>query len=145
MMRKEAAIVIRRPVRTVFPFVADAENLHHFRSDVVAVTRTSGTPTAVGATYRQVVKFAGREVEVWIENTEYEPERKLSFTAHKPDSVTVRTAFSFQTIELEHTRVAVTTEGDARSISGLARSLQKREVEALRDLQRSLESRPAEL
>lgn len=142
MLRKEAAIVIRRPVRTVFPFVADAENARGFRSDIIAVRRTSGTPVAAGATYHQVVRFAWRHVEVLVENTEYEPERKLSFTAHKPDAITVTTTFSFQAIERDHTRVEVTTEGTARSLSGLARFLQKREVEALRDLKHALESRP---
>ncbi len=142
MLQTEAATVIRRPLRTVFPFVADAENTRRFRPDIVAVTRTSGTPTAVGATYHQVVKFAWREVDVWLENTEYEPERKLSFTARKPDAVTVKTAFTFQTIELAHTRVEVSTESDAHGFSRLTRYLQKQELEALQGLKRDLESRP---
>ena len=136
--------MIRRPVRTVFPFVADAENAYRFRFDIVTVRRTSGNPTAAGATYHQVLKFAWLEVEVWLENTEHEPGRKLSFIAHGPGGgMTIRTAVSFQHIETAHTRVAVTTEGEAPSLSWLARRLQKREVESLVDLKRTLESRPS--
>ena len=136
-------MVIRRPVRTVFPFLADAENARGFRSDIVTVRRTSGTPAGAGARYHQVVKLAWRRVEILLENTEYESERKLTFTVHKPTGVTLTTTFNFQPIEREHTRVQVATEGDARSLSsGLARLLQKREVESLHDLKSVLESRP---
>ncbi len=144
-MRSDAAIVIRRPPRTVFPFVADAENAGRFRPDIVTVRRTSGTPAAAGATYRQVMKLDWRRVEVLVENTEHQPDRKLSFTTHEPNGVTVMTTYSFQPIELEHTRVTVTTDGPARNLSRLARSLRKRELEALRDLKRTLESRPFRL
>jgi hypothetical protein len=144
-VRKDAAIVIRRPPRTVFPFVADAENAGRFRPDVVAVRRTSGTPAAPGATYRQVVKLDWRRVEVLVENTEHQPDQRLSFATHEPDGVTLITTYSFQPIELEHTRVTVTTDGPARNLSRLARSLRKRDLEGLRELKRTLESRPFRL
>ena len=144
-MRSDAAIVIRRPPQTGFPFVADAENAGRFRPEIVAVRRTSGTPAAAGATYRQVMKLDWRRVEVLVENTEHQPDRKLSFTTHEPNGVAVMTTYSFQPIELEHTRVTVTTDGPARNLSRLARSLRKRELEALRYLKRTLESRPFRL
>ena len=144
-MRKDAAIVIRRPVRTVFPFVADAENAGQFRPDIVAVMRTSGTPAAAGATYRQLMKLDWRRVEVLVENTEHQPERKLSFSTHEPNGVTVVTTYRFQPIELEHTRVTVTTDGPDRDLSWLGRRLRKRELDGLRDLKRTLESRPFSL
>ena len=144
-MRKDAAIVIRRPVRTVFPFVADAENAGQFRPDIVAVMRTSGTPAAAGATYRQLMKLDWRRVEVLVENTEHQPERKLSFSTHEPNGVSVVTTYRFQPIELEHTRVTVTTDGPDRDLSWLGRRLRKRELDGLRDLKRTLESRPFSL
>ncbi|MGI8946068.1 MAG: SRPBCC family protein [Thermoleophilaceae bacterium] len=142
MAPREATIVIRRPLRTVFPFVADAENLHRSRSDVIAVNRTSGAPTAAGATYRQVVRIAWRELDLTLENTEHEPGRRLAFTARGSDRVTVRTEFSFRVIETEHTLVSVAIDGDARLLSPLARQLRKRELEALRGLKRTLEAHP---
>lgn len=142
MPRREAAIVIRRPLRTVFPFVANAENACRFRADVVAVRRTSGTPAAPGATYRQIVKLGWRQAEVLLENSEYEPGRTLSFIAHRPGGARMRTTFSFRTIESEHTRVAVTAERDRCGRGRLGRQLEKREVEALGELKRALESRP---
>ena len=76
------------------------------------------------------------------ENAEYEPGRTLSFIAHEPNGVALRTTFSFQKIESLHTRVALAAEGDGRALGGLGRRLAKREVEALRDLKRTLESCP---
>ena len=137
--------MIRRPLRTVFEFVADGENACRFRPDVVAVSRASGTPAAPGATYRQVVKLDWRQVEVLLENTQYEPRRKLSFISHGPGGAGVRTTFSFWTIESEHTRVAVTAERESRRRGRLGRQLEKREVEALGELKRALESRPFRL
>ena len=122
-MKGDASIVIRRPPRTVFSFVADAENVGRLRPDVVMVRRTTGTPAAAGATYRQVMKLDWRRVEVLVENTKHQPDRKLSFATYEPNGVTVVTTYSFQPIELEHTRVTVTTDGPARNLSRLARCL----------------------
>lgn len=140
--RSEAAIVIRRPVRAVFPFVADVENAARLRSDIVAANRTSGTPAAPGATYRQIVKLGWRRLEVLVENTEYEPDRRLSFVARKADRMTVRTTFNFRAHEIEQTRVTVAAKVEARGGGRLARHLERREVEALREVKRALESGP---
>lgn len=74
------SIVIGRPPRDVFSFVADGTTGPRWRPGILDIALVSGS--GVGAIYRQGVKGpAGRRVAADYEITAFEPARRLGFRA----------------------------------------------------------------
>ena len=74
------AITIRRPVETVFSFVADGEQCPQWRPGVLDIERVSGD--GVGTRYTQGVKGPlGRRIAADHEITVFEPNRRIEFQA----------------------------------------------------------------
>ena len=72
------AIMIRRPVETVFSFVADGEQCRQWRPGVLDIQRVSGD--GVGTRYTQGVDGPmGRRVAADYEVTVFEPNRRIEF------------------------------------------------------------------
>ena len=59
MAHAENSVTIQRPAYVVFEFVLDGTKNKLWRPAVLAVERTSGARTGVGATYRQQLKGPG--------------------------------------------------------------------------------------
>lgn len=66
MKPAKSSVFIKKPLETVFAFVADFENEPKWKPEVVKeVKQISGRPGQVGAKYREVIR-AGEE---WVEST----------------------------------------------------------------------------
>ncbi len=84
--------MIRRPLEEVFGFLADLENWSLWRPDLRASEQVSGGSMEAGATFRQALEIKGRQVELFCEVTDHEPNEKLSFACDRED---VALAFDF--------------------------------------------------
>ena len=78
MIRIDNSVVINRPVDQVFEFVANIENLPEWAGPVLEAKQTSVGPASVGTTQSQVGKFLGQRLEISLEVTEHEPNKKIS-------------------------------------------------------------------
>jgi uncharacterized membrane protein len=76
MLKVETNIVIHRPVEDVFAVLSNAENNPKWSSAFLEVNKTSEGPVGVGTTWRGVGKFLGKQIEVELEETGYEPNQK---------------------------------------------------------------------
>jgi uncharacterized membrane protein len=80
MPSAQHSVSIRRPIGTVFAFVADGENAMRWRPGVLDVAHQSGE--GLGAIYRQGVKGpGGRRIAADYEITAFEPDRRIAFRA----------------------------------------------------------------
>jgi uncharacterized protein YndB with AHSA1/START domain len=70
-------VVIRRPPREVFRFLADLENIPRWNYAIMETEKTSEGAVGVGATYRQVRSLPSRSEEAF-EITEFAPDRRLA-------------------------------------------------------------------
>ena len=70
-------VVIRRPPREVFRFLADLENIPKWNYAIVETAKTSQGAVGVGTTYRQVRSLPSRSEEA-VEITEFVPDRRLA-------------------------------------------------------------------
>jgi uncharacterized protein YndB with AHSA1/START domain len=68
--------MISRPIKEVFAFVADPENLPKWASRTYDVTKTSAAAIGVGTTFLGVGRFLEQRIESAQEVIEYEPNRK---------------------------------------------------------------------
>jgi uncharacterized protein YndB with AHSA1/START domain len=77
MVSVEQSMVISRPVRDVFDFVADPLNNPKWRDDHISTQRTSDSPAGPGATYREIVRFVGQQ-EFASQIVDYEPNQRTT-------------------------------------------------------------------
>ena len=82
-MRLTAARTVNRPAGEVFEFFSDASNNPRWQNGMVSCEWTSEPPIAVGSTYTQRARFAGRDVISEFEVTEFEPGRKIRIETTK--------------------------------------------------------------
>src|SRR5512136_775034 len=78
MITFEASILIRRPVKDVFEFVADGLNGSKWNSAVVEVMRISEGSIGIGTRYWMTRELPSGRVENTFEIIEYEPDKKLT-------------------------------------------------------------------
>jgi uncharacterized protein YndB with AHSA1/START domain len=78
MPEAKYSVTVRRPVESVFAFVADGEKCPQWRPGVIDIERVSGH--GVGTRYAQGVKGPmGRRIAADYEITVFEPGRRLEF------------------------------------------------------------------
>ena len=93
MLKIESTAVINRPIEEVFAVLSNVENNPKWSSAFLEVNKTSEGPVGVGTTWRGVGKFLGQQIEVEIEETEYEPNRKSTQKSKSPFPVDQQMTF----------------------------------------------------
>ena len=76
MAQTQQSVDIARPLQQVVAILANPVNDALWGSNLVEVTKISPGPPGVGSRFRSKVRFAGRELELVREITEYEPNRR---------------------------------------------------------------------
>jgi uncharacterized membrane protein len=130
MLKIESTTVINRPIEAVFTVLSNAENNPKWSSAFLEVNKTSEGPIGVGTTWRGVGKFLGKQIEVELEETEYEPNRKSAQKSTVPFPVNQQ--MTFENID-GSTRVNLIFEADPGGFFKLAEplfaSMAKRNIE----------------
>lgn len=117
----EESVTIDRPVEDVFTFLADIDRQAEWASLVQESVKTSSGPTAVGTTYRQVVKLLGRKIETNNEVSAYDPPHVFEFRG-KSGPIQVQMRFTL-TAQGNGTHVLESTDGETGGVFKLADSL----------------------
>ena len=146
MTRVEVTVTIERPLAEVFAFIANFENNALWQSGVEKAWLTSDLPLAVGATYTQVSRFLGRDIEFHFEVTRFEPDKAVELE-------TTSGTFPVHIVRLvepvpEGTKVTAVIEGEAgglfKLVAPLLDRITQRQIESdYARLKTLLESRPA--
>ncbi len=90
----ELSVVINRPAEEVFAVLANLENDIKWRTEWIETKNTSESPPGMGATYRLVSEFLGRQIPTVYEVIEYEPDRRAAWkTMSGPLPLTFRRTF----------------------------------------------------
>ncbi len=79
MVKTETSVTINRPIEEVFEFLTTIENNPQWQSSTLEAKQTSEGPVGLGSTAMLEAKFLGRRLELAMEITEFEPNRKFSF------------------------------------------------------------------
>lgn len=77
-MRASASLVIDVPIRTVFAFVADIENMDRWINGVTGPKRTSEGELGVGSTFESGYTYAGKTRRVAYRTVEFEPPTRIA-------------------------------------------------------------------
>jgi uncharacterized protein YndB with AHSA1/START domain len=80
MIRFEEQMVIERPIKDVFAFVSDFENMPRWNDFVLKTVKLSDGPVGRGTLYRQVYKTHEQKYQI----TEYEPNHRVTVRTLPP-------------------------------------------------------------
>lgn len=86
MPRKEASVVIQRPLEEVFAYMDDVSHEPEWQPQLVEVEQTPPGPTREGTRRRYVTEFLGKRLENTYVVVGYEPNRRVVLQT-TPDSV----------------------------------------------------------
>jgi uncharacterized membrane protein len=146
MAHAEANITIDRPIKAVFEFVLDGLNGPLWRPSVAEVERVAGTPSGVGAVYKQGLKGpGGRRIAGDYQITDCTPQELIAFQVIAGPARPTG-AYRFEAEGLG-TRVTFILDYQAKGLSRLMDPMIQRtmqgEVATLANLKAYLESQPA--
>ncbi len=79
MINLDLSTLIDRPVKDVFSFVADPNNMAKWNSAVVTIQPASPGAVGVGTKFKTVGEMLGRRLEGELQVTAYEPVNKCGF------------------------------------------------------------------
>ena len=79
MINLDLGTLIDRPVKDVFSFVANPNNMTKWNSAVVSIQQTTPGAVGIGTKFKSVGEALGRRMEGEVQVTAYEPDRKTGF------------------------------------------------------------------
>ncbi len=98
-------VVIDLPVRKIFAYVAEFENLADWSGAVIAVRNTPSGTMHVGTTVRATIRFFGRWAQFTYEVVECEPAHHITFKSIAGIAPCVF-CYSFEPLEDGRTRLS---------------------------------------
>ncbi len=126
IIKVEQSVVIERPLKEVFGFLADLRNWSLWQPDLRVSEQISGGSMEAGATFQQALDIKGRRVDLLCEVTGNEPNEKLSFACDRED-VSLALDFTLEPVG-DRTRLTVRGEGRLSGFYSLLEPLVDREA-----------------
>src|SRR4030095_13151057 len=94
MINLDLGTLIDRPVKDVFAFVANPNNMSKWNSAVVDLQQVTPGDVGVGTKFKSVGELMGRRVEGEMQVTAYEPDSRCSYQVNAgPMQVNLTLAF----------------------------------------------------
>ncbi len=84
MIKLERKWIVRKPVRQVFSFLGDLENMPQFDQQIIRVSKVSEEPIGPGTVYREESRALGWRTETTVQIAEYVPDKKITFKREGP-------------------------------------------------------------
>lgn len=129
MINLDLGTLIDRPIKDVFAFVANPNNMSKWNSAVVNLQQI--TPGAVGAgtKFRSVGEMMGRRIEGEMQITAYEPDTKCGFQVNA-GPMQVNMNFTFKTVGTG-TKISLNAQGNPAGVFKLAEPVMAGRVKSM--------------
>lgn len=126
MARIEHSETINRPPADVFEFAVNPENWPLWRTGILEVAHSGGPRMGAGSTWRIAAAMMGRDVEMTLEVTDYEVDRRVGFRSVS-GPVQLQGTFTFEPAD-GSTRISLVAEAQAGGIFRMAEGLMVRQA-----------------
>lgn len=126
MIRFETGVLIDRPVRAVFAFLADPLNLPRWQDTVPEIHPKSGAALGKGSTYTVVGEMLGRRIEGTMEVAEFEFDSRFAYRMTS-GPIKVQGDFSFSPAG-SSTRLSLSAQGEPGGLFKLAEGLMTKQM-----------------
>jgi carbon monoxide dehydrogenase subunit G len=129
MINLDLGILIDRPVKDVFAFVADPNNMPKWNSAVVSLEQITPGDVGVGTKFKSVCEMMGRRIEGEMQVTAYEPDTKCGFQVNA-GPMQVDITLSFKTVGTG-TKVSLNAQGNPAGFFKIAEGMMTGRVKSM--------------
>ena len=129
MINLDFGTLIDKPVKDVFAFVADPNNMPKWNSAVVSLEQVIPGAVGVGTKFKSVGEMLGRRVEGEMQVVAYEPDTKCGFQVNAgPMQVTM--TMTFKTVGTG-TKISLNAQGNPAGFFKIAEGVMTGRVKTM--------------
>ncbi len=129
MINLDLGVLIDRPVKDVFAFVANPNNMSKWNSAVVSLEQVTLGVVGVGTKFKTVGEMMGRRIEGDMQVTAYEPDTKCGFQV-QAGPMQVNLTMTFKTVGTG-TKVSLNAQGNPGGLFKLAEGVMAGQVKSM--------------
>lgn len=129
MINLDLGVLIDRPVKDVFAFVANPNNMSKWNSAVISLEQVSPGAVGAGTKFKSVGEMMGRRIEGEMQITAYEPDTKCGFQV-SAGPMQVNLTMTFKTVGTG-TKVSLNAQGNPGGIFKLAEGVMAGQVKSM--------------
>lgn len=129
MINLDLGVLIDRPMKDVFAFVANPNNMSKWNAAVVSLEQLTPGAVGVGTKFKSVGEMMGRRIEGEMQITSYEPDTKCGFQV-KAGPMQVNLTMAFRTVGTG-TKVSLNAQGNPGGIFKLAEGVMAGQVKSM--------------
>jgi len=129
MINLDLGTLIDKPMKDVFAFVANPNNMSKWNSAVVSLQQVTPGAVGVGSKFKSVGEMMGRRIEGEMQVTAYEPDTKCGFQVNA-GPMQMNLTMSFKTVGTG-TKLSLNAQGNPAGFFKLAEGLMAGRVKAL--------------
>ncbi len=129
MINLDFGVLIDRPMKDVFAFVSNPNNMSKWNSAVVSLEQVSPGAVGVGSKFKTVGEMMGRRIEGEMQITAYEPDTKCGFQVNA-GPMQVNLTLSLKTVGTG-TKVSLNAQGNPGGIFKLAEGVMTGQIKSM--------------
>jgi carbon monoxide dehydrogenase subunit G len=129
MINLDLGTLIDKPVKNVFAFVADPNNMPKWNAAVVSLQQITPGVVGVGTKFKSAGELMGRRIEGEMQVTAYEPDTKCGFRVNA-GPMQVNLTITLKTVGTG-TKVSLNAQGNPAGFFKLAEPVMAGRVKAL--------------
>jgi len=129
MINLDFGTLIDKPVKDVFAFVADPNNMSNWNSAVVSLEQVTPGEVGVGTKFKSIGEMMGRRMEGEMQVVAYEPDTRCGFQVNAgPMQVTM--TMTFKTVGTG-TKISLNAQGNPAGFFKIAEGMMTGRVKTM--------------
>jgi carbon monoxide dehydrogenase subunit G len=129
MINLDFGVLVDRPMKDVFAFVSNPNNMSQWNSAVVSLQQATPGAVGVGTKFKTVGEMMGRRIEGEMQVTIYEPDTKCGFQL-QAGPMLVNLTLNFKTVGTG-TKVSLNAQGNPGGIFKLAEGVMAGQIKSM--------------
>jgi carbon monoxide dehydrogenase subunit G len=121
MINLDFGTLIDRPVKEVFAFVANPNNMSKWNSVVLSLEQVTPGEVGVGTKFKSIGELMGRRIEGEMQITAYEPDTKCGFQVNS-GPMQVNMTMTFKTVGTG-TKISLNAQGNPAGFFKIAEGM----------------------
>ena len=129
MINLDFNTLIDRPVKDVFSFVANPNNMSKWNSAVVSIQQITPGPVGMGTKFKSIGEALGRRIEGEVQVTVYEPDSKSGFQMNA-GPMQVNVTLAFKSVGTG-TKLNLNVQGNPSGVFKLAQGIMASQIKSM--------------
>lgn len=129
MINLDLSTLVDRPMKDVFAFVSNLNNMSKWNSAVVSLEQVTPGAVGVGTKFKSVGEMMGRRIEGEVKVTSYEPDTKTGFQMNA-GPMQINVTISFKPVGTG-TKVGLNAQGNPAGVFKLAEGMMQGRVKSM--------------